>query len=358
MSIKKRGNIYHYHFEVAGRRYRGSTKEQTATRARLVESQLMARVKEGLLPTHLRKMPILRDYAVGFIKQVSFMPKKKSRLYYTNGCRLLSGTAVAGMRLDQIDQSACERLRFTGSGSNANCALRTLRRMLNVACKEGYLSRQAEIKLREENSRSAVLTPHEEAALLQCANQPLRDVILLVRDAGFRPAEAMALLWKNVDFFRNALYLERGKRKEGERWILMSDRLKVAMMERAKKTGTSDWVFPSRKGRGRGRGTTSGHLEGINKTFDRAKEKAKLPADIVLYSNRHTLATTLAEETGNPKLVQGMMGQTKMNTTMRYIHPGMKAAVDAVNKLNVDRAAIVLADPQGHNSRHTSPTIN
>jgi integrase len=355
LSVYQRGKTYHYYFCIAGRRYRGTTRAKTETKARLVESQLMAKIEQGLLPTHLRKMPLLREYAVGFIRQVGFMPKKKSRLYYENGWRLLSTTAVAGMRLDQIDQRACERLSFTGSGSNANCALKTLRRMLNIAWDEGYLTRQAKINLREENERSAIMTPLQEADLLRCANQPLRDIILLIRDAGFRPAEGAALPWRNVDFFRNAILLQRGKVKKADRWVLMSDRVKTALLERAKETGSGEWVFPANAKSGRT--TKSGHLENVNKTFDRVKVRAKLPKDIVLYSCRHTLATVLAEETGNMKLVQGHVGHSRLNTTMRYIHPAMKEAVDAVNKTNMDRA-VVVADAVRHNSRHNSHAVN
>ena len=360
LSLDKRGNTFHYDFSIAGRRYRGTTKAKTETKARIVESQLMAKIEEGLKPAHLRKMPILRDYAVGFIKQVSFMPKVKSRLYYENGWRLLSVTAVAGMRLDQIDQRAAERLVFTGSGSNANCALRTLRRMLNVSLEEGYLPRQVKIKLREEDSRDTVMTPIQEAELMQCVNQPLLDILLLIRDAGFRPAEACALPWPFVDFFRNGVYLKRGKRKESERWILMSDRLRTALLERykanAKLEKPSKWAFPSNGPSGKV--TKSGHIENINATFTRARKRAKLPTEIVPYTSRHTLATTLAEETGNMKLVQGFVGHSKINMTMRYIHPSMKEAVEAVNRTNVDRAAVVAAEmAQRHNSRHSSHTI-
>jgi len=93
LSLDKRGNTFHYDFSIAGRRYRGTTKAKTETKARIVESQLMAKIEEGLKPAHLRKMPILRDYAVGFIKQVSFMPKVKSRLIERHSrCRDASGS--------------------------------------------------------------------------------------------------------------------------------------------------------------------------------------------------------------------------------------------------------------------------
>jgi hypothetical protein len=45
----------------------------------------------------------------------------------------MSTTTVVNMRLDQITSDIIETLRFSGASSNANCALRTLRRMLHKA---------------------------------------------------------------------------------------------------------------------------------------------------------------------------------------------------------------------------------
>jgi hypothetical protein len=56
----------------------------------------------------------------------------KTKTYYRDEWRLLKTTTV-NMRLDQITRDVIETLRFSGASSNANCALRTLRRMLHKA---------------------------------------------------------------------------------------------------------------------------------------------------------------------------------------------------------------------------------
>ena len=45
MALYKRNEVWHYDFFLAGRRYRGSTKEKSATRARIIESAIIADVK-------------------------------------------------------------------------------------------------------------------------------------------------------------------------------------------------------------------------------------------------------------------------------------------------------------------------
>jgi hypothetical protein len=59
--------------------------------------------------------------------------EEKTRKFYRNGWRLLKSTFVATLRVDQITGDCAEQLKFRGSAANANCALRTLRRMLHKA---------------------------------------------------------------------------------------------------------------------------------------------------------------------------------------------------------------------------------
>jgi hypothetical protein len=57
----------------------------------------------------------------------------KSKAYYRDGWRMLSGTQPVGMRLDKIAAEDIDKLTFSGAPANTNCALRTLRRMLHKA---------------------------------------------------------------------------------------------------------------------------------------------------------------------------------------------------------------------------------
>jgi len=59
--------------------------------------------------------------------------EEKTKKFYRNGWRLLKATPVAEMGVDQITGDRAEQLKFPGSAANANCALRTLRRMLHKA---------------------------------------------------------------------------------------------------------------------------------------------------------------------------------------------------------------------------------
>ena len=73
---------------------------------------------------------------------------------------------ILGMRLDVINNDVAERLNFTGSAANTNCALRTLRRLLHKAEEWKLIRRAPKIKLLPEKERSLRLDDQAERKLL------------------------------------------------------------------------------------------------------------------------------------------------------------------------------------------------
>jgi hypothetical protein len=96
-----------------------------------VASLKLASVIENIdqLPT---KPPVLGEFADRFLDWVdNSRLEEKTKKFYRNGWRLLKPTSVAVLRIDQITGDCAEQLKFPGSAANANCALRTLRRILH-----------------------------------------------------------------------------------------------------------------------------------------------------------------------------------------------------------------------------------
>ena len=72
----------------------------------------------------------------------------------------------------------------------------------------------------------------------------------------------------------------------------------------------------------------------VNRQWNRAREKAGLPKELVLYCARHDYGTTLMGQTGNLKLVMQVMGHSDVATAVRYQHPGMALVRAAINNRN------------------------
>jgi hypothetical protein len=128
---KAKSRFYWFDFTVRGQRYRGSTGETKAARATKVASMKLAQALEhgGLFPT---KALVLAEFSRRFLSWLEEARlEEKTKKFYRNGCRLLKVTITFGARLAEIRTEDAERLKFPRP-ANANCALRTLRRMMEA----------------------------------------------------------------------------------------------------------------------------------------------------------------------------------------------------------------------------------
>ncbi len=195
---------------------------------------------------------------------------------------MLAQTPICGVRLAHITTDEAEALRFDHSPSNANCALRTLRRMLGKAADWGVIAAAPRIKLAKEYGRSAIIDSEAEFKLLAVATQPLHDVLTLILDSGMRPGEVFQMRWEDIAWDRGMIFIPRGKTRRSRRHVPMSER--VAKILHQRRNGqTEGWVFAS--------DSRCGHITTVAKSFEQAREVAGLPKEIVLYSARHTFAT-------------------------------------------------------------------
>ena len=354
MSISKRGKFYHYRFMLNGQLYHGSTKETQPGRARTFENEYRRGIERGEINPLLGKPPILSDFAVRFLKFVQEDDiEPKTRLSYQNGWRLLSTTSVASMHLDDIRTPDTTVLKFPGGPSNANQALRTLRRMLSLAAELGILRAAPKVPLREEVGRETVIDPWVEALLLEFAPPVLRDVIVIGIDCGMRPEEIGEMRWENVRWNDEQIFVPSGKTKQARRYVGMTERMAEhlrAARERNRKRAArknqidSPWVFPSR--------SKSGHLQNFSATWARTIKRVEaaiakrglepLPAGLVLYSCRHTFGTNWVKNGGDLATLQRLMGHASITTTQKYLHPDTKDAAAIMNRHNKRKAALIL----------------
>ena len=343
MALYKRGRFWYYEFQVNGNRYRGSTKQTLQTRARQVEVRKMQEAQENGYSPAPRRPPILRDFAAAMLKRFdnsSLDPDTKR--YYRNGWSRLDATPLAGMRLDWITSEAVDALQLDGSPSWQNQALRTLSVILSKAVDHRYLYRKPPIKLRKEARRESIIDDSAEALLLQVAAQPIRDVLILVRDMGFRPDEVFRMRWEHVNWEKRLYFNPYGKSRKPQRWIPISERAADLLKTRLYDQSTakpsrrrrpvaapepSEWVFPSKK-------ANSGHLTTVAKQFREARRLVGLPESLKLYGARHAFATYAVEATGNVFAVADVMGHEDLKTTRIYQHPELGGIRDAIDQRN------------------------
>ena len=243
MALYKRGGVFHYDFTLDGRRYRGTTKEKVASKARMIEAKLMNEAKQRKL-TVQRRTQTLAEFSKRFLDYVrTTRLEARTKRYYGTGWKMLAKTPIAGMRLAHITTDEAEALRFSHSPANGNCALRTLSRMLHKAAEWGLIAAAPRIKLCKEEGRSATIDA-EERKLLAVVKQPLRDVLVLMLHTGMRPGEVFQMRWEDINWDTGMIFIPRGKTKRSRRSVPMSDRVVEALLIR-RNGKTEGWVFPS-----------------------------------------------------------------------------------------------------------------
>ena len=328
MSLFKRGRFWHFEFQVNGTRYRGSTKQATQTRARQIEVHKMQEAQENGYTPLPKKAPILRDFAAAVLKTFDNSPlDADTKRYYRNGWGRIETTPLAGMRLDRITTDVAAAIQLDGSPSWQNQALRTLSVILAKGVQYRYLHQKPTIKLLREPRRECLIDDAAEKQLLNVAQQPLEDVLVIMRDMGLRPEEAFRMRWEHVHWEKRLYFNPFGKSQKARRWIPTSQRVIDALRARLHQQSNPEWVFPSKK-------AASGHLTTVAKQFREARRLAGLPDSLKLYGARHAFATYAVEATGNVFAVADAMGHQDLKTTRIYQHPEFGAIRDAIDQRN------------------------
>ena len=136
-------------------------------------AEFIRQAQRNEAPVRRGQMVTLRQFAearfLPFVKASTLA--EKSKLYYQWGWKTLQKKPVADMRIDTITTSVADTLVLLGTGSNQNCALRTLRRMLSLAHEYGILQAAPRIKLRKENQRTAIWDAKSEWSARQILYQ-------------------------------------------------------------------------------------------------------------------------------------------------------------------------------------------
>jgi integrase len=126
------------------------------------------------------------------------------------------------------------KTQLFGSTANANCALRTLRRLLHKAEEWKLIRRAPKIKLLPKRERTLRLDDEAERKLRAAAPECkwrlrtlelFQDIVVLVRDTGLRnEKELYQIRIEDIHWDRHVLFLPDSKTITGSRDVPLSDR--------------------------------------------------------------------------------------------------------------------------------------
>lgn len=178
------------------------------------------------------------------------------------------------------------------------------------------------------NLRTRFLTEEECPRLLtackESRNPYLFAVVAIALGSGMRRGEILGLKWKDVDFDKKLITLERTK-NGSVRYVpmvgIVYDTLK-GMFQKETIFDTSFLIFPS---------INPGKLLEIRTAWEHALKRAGIK-DLRLHDLRHTCASFLAMSGASQRDIAEILGHRDLKMTHRYSHLSCQHLTDALER--------------------------
>lgn len=236
----------------------------------------------------------------------------------------------------ELENNRKAEVRVTRTIATVNRELAKLRRMLNIAQREGWIRKnpfaagETLISTADEHKRERILTRAEELRLLEACSLPsrthLRPIVIAAIDTGMRKGELLSLCWRDVNFERGVILIQAFNTKTmKQRELAMTIRLNQELA-RLYDQGTRD---PATR--------VFGIVDNVKRSWTAARAEAGLQ-DVRFHDLRHTAATRMVGGHMPLSEVGRVLGHTQANTTYRYVNANTETAKRAAAVLDAFNA--------------------
>jgi len=335
-----------YHEGIRYKKSLGKGISKTVAKER--EAKYRQEIREGKHRVKARRIRFER-FAEKYMEhaRVNKKPKSAKRNQVSIGQLMpfFRGKLIGSIHPFQVEQYKKAR-RDTGvSPATVNRDIACLRNMMNKAVEWGYLQVNpiARVKLlREDNEVMWVLSPEEEARLLEeCGKvrqrkdaRYLKNLVEFALYSGMRQGEIFGLKWANVHLDENYLLATDTKTHE-DRPVPINETMRKILIRRMENPG-SDFVFCNHNGE---------RLSHLSRGFKSARKKAGLirwevkdgktvETRFRFHDLRHTFGSRLGMAGVDLKTIMEIMGHRTAKVAMRYQHPSPSHKLEAVKGLD------------------------
>ena len=203
------------------------------------------------------------------------------------------------------------------SNKTINATITALRFFFEVTLDDHQIMRKMST-VHEPRKLPVILDPGEVKRLLEAAT-PLKYKAALAAayGAGLRASEVTHLKVSNIDSQRMLIHVEQGKGSKDRNAMLSPTLLtllrqwwRVARTEGKMLRG--GWLFPGRNP------VNPLSTRQLNRAFHAAATVAGLDKPVNLHSLRHSFATHLLEQRVDIRVIQVLLGHSKLETTAHY----------------------------------------
>jgi integrase/recombinase XerD len=180
-----------------------------------------------------------------------------------------------------------------------------------------------------------VLSPEEvEHFFRHVPSLKYRAVLMACYGAGLRISEAVALRIVDIDSRRHLIRVQQGKGAK-DRYAMLSPRLLAVLRVYWRAARPRNWLFPSWR---QERHLTS---NAVSQACRDASQQSGLRKRITAHTLRHSFATHLLENGTDVRVIQVLLGHSRIDTTARYaaVSPQVVAcAISPLDRLGAQRA--------------------
>ena len=167
-------------------------------------------------------------------------------------------------------------------------------------------------RLRVGSKLPVVLSPEEiEVFFSNVPSLKYRAALMLCYGAGLRISEAVALKVADIDSKRGLIRVVQGKGGK-DRYVMLSERLAGVLRCYWRAARPGEWMFPSwRENR---------HLTAaaLSQSCRDAAKNSGMTKRVTAHILRHSFATHLLEQGTDTRVIQALLGHSRIETTARY----------------------------------------
>jgi integrase len=323
MGLYRRGKIYWFTLMYEGTRIQESLHVTNKQMAEKLYAKTLTDIIEGrYFEKATAKKVLFEEMVEKYLSQYEHSRDKTSLKPLSAS---FNGYTLSDIKTNVIaDYRAKRAARVKPATIYQELAL--LRRMFNVALKEwAWVSDNPVTRLSfsvgNKNARDRWLTQEDETRLLEKATNPdwLRPLLIAALHTGMRRGELLNLTWRDVDFARGLVRIERSK--NGEKRSIPASATLLVTLKAIRVRDISGHVFAR-------------SVRSVRVAFEATVKKAGIE-NFHFHDLRHTFATRLVQNGVDLYKVKELLGHKSITMTMRYSHhypESLRSSVEVLDR--------------------------
>jgi site-specific recombinase XerD len=262
---------------------------------------------------------------------------QKSYLHYITGLARFYQISPADLSLEEIREYQLYMINDRQySPESVNAFVSAAKFLYHVTLEtpwpEGALTR-----CRVPQKLPVVLSPTEIHEFFQYVRTiRYRAALMTAYGAGLRVSEVAALQVGDIDSQRMLIRVRQGKGQK-DRYVMLSPRLREVLRcwwrsqhpaGQHPRGSPQDWLFPSWR---------AGHhmnMASLQIACREAARAAGLSKRVTVHTLRHSFATHMLENGTDTRVIQSLLGHSRIETTARYTHVSPLATARAHSPLD------------------------